>query len=399
MEFDETESGESRYLMSTYSRPGDMILVSGDGCELTDHRGRTYLDCMSGIAVMALGHSDPEWVATVAAEAGRLVHVSNLYHSAPQVSLARELVERSFADKVFFCNSGTEANEAAFKLARKWAVNQGSADKTRVVAFEGGFHGRTIGALSMTHKPSIREPFEPLLEGVTFAPFNDAEAAQRAIDDKTAAVFVEPLQGEGGVRPVDPAFLKRVAELCRRHRALLVFDEVQCGLGRTGTLFAHEQLGVTPDLMTLAKPLAGGLPIGALLATEEVAMAFGPGDHGSTFAGGPLVCRAAEVVLRRLTPEFLAEVRALGDQLRESLEALKHPAIVEVRGLGLLVGVELDRPVAPVVEAARRRGLLVIPAGEQVVRFAPPLIISRAALLRAVRLFDESLAAADERSE
>jgi acetylornithine/succinyldiaminopimelate/putrescine aminotransferase len=300
--------------------------------------------------------------------------------------LAQRLVENSFADRVYFCNSGTEANEAAFKFARKYArETAGEESKTKIVAFSGSFHGRTMGSLAATYKAHYREPFEPLMPGVVFISYNDSEAAREAIDDQVCAVIVEPVQGEGGVRPATAEFLAALRALCDEHHALLIFDEVQCGLGRTGTLWAYESTGVTPDIMTLAKPLAGGLPIGATLVTQAVADVIKPGDHASTFAAGPLVCRAALTVFDRLSgPGFLANVRAQADYLQHRLSMLESDLIVEVRAAGLLVGVEMKIPVAPLIAGAREQGLLVINAGDNVLRLAPPLIIDREAIDQAV---------------
>jgi len=372
MNAQEVIEAEERYILRTYLRPAP-VLERGEGMHLFDTEGQRYLDFAAGIAVAALGHSDPQWAAVVAKQAARLTHVSNLYYTAPQVELARRLVEASFADKVFFCNTGTEANEGAIKFARKFAASQGRPGRA-LVAFQGAFHGRTCGALSMTHKVAYREPFEPLLPEVRFAPFNDLEAAARVIDDGVCAVFVEPVQGEGGVRPATAEFLQGLRRLCDAHGALLVFDEVQCGLGRTGQLWAYQGYGVEPDLLTLAKPLAGGLPIGAILLRQAVAAEIGPGDHGSTFAAGPVVCAAACHVFDRVSePDFLGRVAAAGERLRQGLTtALGEGATV--RGRGLLVGVEVDRPVAPWIEAARQRGLLVISAGPNILRLCPPLI-------------------------
>jgi len=367
---------EARYVMQTYRR-AEMVLERGEGDYLYDTDGRRYLDFMAGIAVVALGHSDPEVAAAVAEQAATLTHVSNLFHTIPQVGLAQRLVEHSFADRVFFTNSGSEANEGALKFVRKWARARGGEGKHEIVAFGGSFHGRTMGALSTTYKAIYREPFAPLVPGVCFAPFNDLDAARALISDATCAVIVEPVQGEGGIHAATPEFLRGLRALCDEHGALLIFDEVQCGLGRTGRLWAHEAYGVAPDVMTLAKPLANGLPIGAILVTEDVAAAIGPGEHGSTFAGGPVVCRAAQVVFDRVSPPaFLAAVAANGEYLRRRLRELGSSHIVEVRGAGLLVGVELDVPVAPILAAARARGLLVINAGEQVLRIAPPLVVT-----------------------
>ncbi|MBX7254143.1 MAG: aspartate aminotransferase family protein [Candidatus Promineofilum sp.] len=387
---------ESQYLMQTYRR-ADIVLARGDGVYLFDTDGRRYLDFMSGIAVAALGHADPDVTAAVAQQAATLTHVSNLFHTIPQVGLARRLATHSFADRVFFTNSGAEAIEGALKFARKWARGRGPG-KHEIVAFSGSFHGRTMGALSVTYKAAYREPFAPLVPGVCFAPFNDLDAAAAVISDATCAVLVEPVQGEGGIHAATPAFLRGLRALCDQHGALLIFDEIQCGLGRTGRLWAHEAAGVTPDIMTLAKPLANGLPIGAILLTENVAAAVGPGEHGSTFAGGPVVCRAGEVVFDRVSdPAFLAAVAANGEYLRERLRALASPLVVEVRGAGLLVGVELKTAVAPILAAARQRGLLVINAGDNTLRIAPPLIVTRDHIDAAVAILGECLAEEEKR--
>lgn len=385
-------AAEAKYLVQTYRRP-DIVLERGEGVYLVDTEGRRYLDFASGIAVASLGHSDPEWVAAVAEQAAKLTHVSNLYYTEHQVELARRLVEHSFADRVFFSNTGAEANEGALKFARKVARERGHEGKTEIVAFTNSFHGRTMGALSVTYKSYYREPFNPLVPGVRFAPYNDLEAARQVIGDATCAVIVEPVQGEGGVRPADPAFLGGLRELCDAHEALLIFDEVQCGLGRTGKLWAYDHYGVAPDMMTLAKPLAGGLPIGAILVTEAVASVLHPGDHGSTFAGGPLVTRAAQVVFDRLSqPDFLRQVDENGAYLRHCLEDIASTRVKDVRGMGLLVGVELDTTVAPVIAAARARRLLVINAGDDVLRIAPPLVINRAQIDEGVAALSAAIA-------
>jgi predicted acetylornithine/succinylornithine family transaminase len=375
-------AGEGQYIVPTYKRP-EVVFTRGQGAYLFDSDGNQYLDFTAGIAVNALGHGDPEWVKAISDQAEQLAHVSNLYHTAPHVELAKRLVENSFADRVFFCNSGSEANETALKFARKFAITNHIKDtddyaKTKVVAFSGSFHGRTMGALSATYKANYRQPFNPLIPGVDFATFNDLDSASRTIDSDTCAVIVEPIQGEGGVNPASRDFLHGLRTLCEDNQALLIFDEVQCGLGRCGTLWAHETYGITPDIMTLAKPLAGGLPIGAALVTEAVSEVIQVGDHGSTFAAGPLVCRAAQVVFDRICqPEFLATVRGNSAYLAEQLERLESDKVIAVRGKGLLVGVELTKPVAPLMAAARDKGLLVISAGENVLRLCPPLIITR----------------------
>ncbi|MEZ4512231.1 MAG: aspartate aminotransferase family protein [Chloroflexota bacterium] len=392
---------EAKYVLQSYVRP-EVVFSHGDGAYLYDTEGKQYLDFASGIAVTALGHADKEWATAVSEQAHKLTHLSNLYHSEPHAMLAKRLVENSFADRVLFCNSGAEANEGALKFARKWAKMQMEDDqspipnlqspKTKIVAFNGGFHGRTMGSLSATYKAQYRDPFGPLVPGVLFVPYNDLDAAAAAIDDDTCAVIVEPVQGEGGVNPATAVFLQGLRELCNKHRAALIFDEVQCGLGRTGKLWGYQHFGVTPDIMTLAKPLAGGLPIGAVLTTQAIADAIKPGDHGSTFAAGPLVCHAANVVFDRVSqPAFLDNIAHTGAYLRHRLETLETEQIVEVRGMGLLVGVEMKTAVSPLIAAARDKGLLVISAGETTLRLAPPLIIGEAHVNEAVGILEACL--------
>ncbi len=387
---------EQQYVLQTYRRPG-FVLDRGEGVYLYDSDGRRYLDCVAGIAVNALGYGDPEVMAAASEQAAKLMHASNLYHTAPQALLARALVERSFADRAFFCNSGTEANEAALKFARKWQrLNHPGQDRTGIVAFAGSFHGRTMGALAVTHREKYRQPFEPLLPGVTFAPYNDVAAARAAIGPQTGAVIVEPLQGEGGVNPATREFLQTLRQACDEQGALLIFDEVQCGLGRTGTLWAHEPAGVLPDLMTLAKPLGGGLPIGATLLTQRVADAIVPGDHGSTFAANPVICATAQVIVRRIgDPAFLAQVRRRGAHMQARLADLqaRHPVVQEVRGRGLIWGIELATEVAPLIARGYERGLIVTSAGDRVLRLVPPLVISEEQIDEAVAIIDELLAA------
>lgn len=394
METNDIIKTESKTIVQTYVRP-EVVFTHGQGANLFDAEGNQYLDFTSGIAVTALGHADAEWVAAVTEQAAKLTHVSNLYHSEPSVQLAKRLTDNSFADKVYFCNSGSEANETALKFARKWAgtrAAESKAGKWEIVAFSGGFHGRTMGALSTTHKEKYRQPFGPLLPGVRFAQFNDLESAAEAISAKTCAVIVEPVQGEGGVNVATPEFLRGVRALCDQNDALLILDEIQCGLGRTGHLWAHEAYEITPDIMTLAKPLAGGLPIGAALVTEAVAAVMKPGDHGSTFAAGPLVCKAALVVFDRVNqPQFLGNIRDGGAYLLHRLRTLESDDIVAVRGAGLLVGVELKRAAGEVITAARDNGLLIISAGENVLRLAPPLITNRDQMDVAVNVLEAIL--------
>ncbi len=383
---------DAQCVLHTYTR-APFVLTHGEGVYLYDSEGRRYLDLAAGIAVNALGYGDPALLAAISQQAARLIHVSNLYLTAPQAELAARLCALSFAGKVFFCNSGAEANEAAIKLARKWVyANHPGAGKTGLVAFENGFHGRTIGALSVTPRPRYQDPFRPLLPDVTIAPFNDLEAAAGIIGPDTCAVIVEPVQGEGGVHVATPEFLQGLRALCDAHDAVLIFDEVQCGMGRTGMLWAHQASGVTPDIMTLAKPLAGGLPIGAALISDRIAAAIEVGDHGSTFGGGPLVASAARVVLERISdPAFLRHVEAMGAALRDGLAALRAPQIVEVRGRGLMIGVELTVPAAEVVSAGYAHGLIMVSAGPNVLRLVPPLILEQVHVDEALEKLDAIL--------
>lgn len=381
-----------RVLAPTYRRP-PIVFTHGEGMYVYDAAGRRYLDFVAGIAVCALGHADPGVAQVIAEQARRLVHLSNLYHTEPHLRLAEALVAHSFADRVFFCNSGAEAVEAALKFARKFARTHFNNRKTGFVAFTHSFHGRTMGALSVTEKLAYREPFAPLIPGVTFVPFNDVEAARSAITAETCAVIVEPIQGEGGVHVASPEFLHALRERCDAVGALLIFDEVQCGLGRTGTLWAYEAYGVEPDLLTVAKPLANGLPIGAVLMKEKVAAVLQPGDHGSTFAGGPLVSAVALHVFERLRdPAFLARVREAGAYLAERLHAAELPGVKEIRGRGLLVGIEIEGDARAVVMAALERGLLLATAGDHVVRMVPPLIVEKSQIDEAVTILQEAMA-------
>lgn len=377
-------------LLDVYTRAGPR-LVAGEGVELLAEDGTRYLDFVAGIGVNALGYNHPVLRGAIQqALSPGLIHVSNLYRTEPGERLAEELIARSFADRVFFCNSGAEANEAAFKFARKWS------GKSEVIAFSGSFHGRLFATLAATDRPDYRKPFEPLVPGIRIVPREDWAAVDHAVSaSRTAAVIVEPVQGEGGIRPVDPEWLGFVRELCDSRGVAVIFDEVQCGLGRTGTLFAYEQTGVVPDLVTLAKPLAGGLPMGAVLLTSTVAAALKPGDHATTFGGGPLVASVALALVRTIAdPAFLTDVRRKGAWLGERLARLaaQRPRVREVRGRGLLWGLELAEPAAPIVAAARERGLLVLTAGPEVIRLIPPLVITVEELERGVRILEEVLA-------
>ncbi len=354
----------------------DTTLVGGKGVRLVDSEGRSYLDFAAGIGVNGLGYGDRKVVAAIRAQAGKLIHASNLFYNAPATELAVRLASLAFPARVFFGNSGTEAIEATIKLARKIGRPQG---RTELVAFCGAFHGRTYGALSVTASAKYREPFEPLVPGVRFCPWNDLAALEAIVTEKTATVLIEPVQGEGGVRPASPDFLRGVTEICRANGALLAVDEIQCGLGRTGDLFAHTAAGIEPDILTLAKPLGGGLPLGATIVAERHANALVAGDHGSTFGGNPVAAAASLAVLDRLTaPGFLARITRNGERLMRGLRGLKRrhgKKIVDVRGRGLMIGIELLGEAGPVVSALRERGVLVTMAGTHVVRLLPPLVV------------------------
>jgi acetylornithine/N-succinyldiaminopimelate aminotransferase len=370
-------------LLGTYKadRP---TLVSGQGCRVMTDDGRELLDFVSGIGVNALGYSSQVVTDAIAAAVSTgLLHASNLYRNQSAQQLAALLTSGSFADKVFFCNSGGEANEAAFKFARRYAREAVGNDKYEVVSLKGSFHGRLFGSLAATDRPSFRAPFEPLMPGVKFVMPSDFDGATAAVSrERTAAIIAEPVQGEGGVKPLDRAFLAHLRELADANDAVLIFDEVQCGLGRTGSLFAYEQTGVTPDIVTLAKPLAGGLPMGATLVTDKIAATIKPGDHATTFGGGPLVSTVALAVLEAIAqPKFLADVRRKGEVIKKALPT--------ARGVGLMWGLEFDRPVAPMIAAAFEKGLLVCSAGENVIRLLPPLVISDAEIAEAVGILNE----------
>ena len=379
----------SSELAGTYKR-APMKLVRGEGVELFDSEGKHYLDFVSGIGVNALGYGDKGISAAIerALSAG-IIHSSNLYRTDPGEELAAELVRLSFASKVFFCNSGAEANEGAFKFARKWARSIGGAAKTEIVAVRGGFHGRLFASLAATDRPSYRAPFRPLAGGISICE-RDLTELSAALDEETvAAVIVEPVQGEGGVRVLDPAFLAGLRDLTRRKNIALIFDEIQCGLGRTGYLFAYERTNVVPDIVTLAKPLAGGLPMGAVLLTEEIGSAMNAGEHGTTFGGGPLVASVANYVLQRLSDSgLLSSVRENGEWMRERLTALaaKSDRIRAVRGAGLMWGIDVVEPAADIVRRGWEAGLLTLTAGDHTVRLLPPLITSRTDLERGVKL-------------
>ena len=367
-----------KYIFPTYKRH-PFALVKGEGCRVWDESGKEYLDFVGGIAVCALGHSSPIVTKALEEQSKILVHVSNLYYTRPQAELAKLLVENSFADRVFFCNSGAEANEAAIKIARRYTREKFGPGKHTIVSMQGSFHGRTMATLSATGQSKVQVGYDPLLPGFKFVPYNDLAVLKAAVDDTVCAVMLEPIQGEGGIVVPHPDYLKGVKEICREKGALLIFDEIQTGMGRTGRLFAHEHFGVSPDIMSLAKALGNGLPIGAMLSTEALSSAFGPGSHASTFGGTPLVTAVAKAVLSSLLDDgWLDHCRNMGSYFRARLEELKkrHACIKEVRGLGLIIGVELDRPGAPVMEACVQRGFLINCAQEKVLRFVPPLVVT-----------------------
>ena len=384
----------ARYLANTYAR-FPVVLVRGRGDRLWDSDGKEYLDFAAGMAVDVLGHCHPKVVEAIKAQAEALLHVSNLYHIEPQIRLAQALCEHSFADKVFFCNSGAEANEAAIKLARRYAKVRWGPDRYEIVCMRDSFHGRTMATLTATGQEKHQRGFEPLLPGFKHIPFNDLRAAEQAIDSMTCAVLVEPIQGEGGVRVPDDDYLPTLRQLCSDRDVLLMLDEVQTGMGRTGRLFAYEHWGIEPDVMTLAKALGGGLPIGAMLAKEEVASAFVPGSHASTFGGSPFITAAALAALTAIIEERLPQRAAkigayfLG-RLRELVQ--RYPYAKEARGKGLILALELAVPAKPIVDRCLQLGLLILTAGDQVLRFVPPLIIGEAEVDEALSILDQALA-------
>jgi len=371
---------EARYLMNTYKRP-PVVFTRGKGCYLYDEKGRRYLDFLGGIAVNALGHAHPRLVRVIRREAGRAIHVSNLFHNRFQGPLARKLAEWSGMDRVFFTNSGTEAIEGALKLARLQARGKtsGSPTKTKILALENSFHGRTFGALAITASAKYREPFVPLVPGVAFVRFNDVADLEAKFDSSVCALVLETIQGEGGIFPVSETFWRRARELATQHEAALIADEIQCGLGRTGRYFAYQRFAGRPDIVVVAKPLAGGLPLGAILARESFAAAFSPGLHGSTFGGGPLVCAAALEFLTVVEEDnLLANITARGHALRAGLMKLaaKFDFVRELRGEGLMLGLELNVEGAPYVAEALRRGLVINCTHDDTLRFLPPFILT-----------------------
>jgi acetylornithine/N-succinyldiaminopimelate aminotransferase len=382
-------------VMNTYGRQ-PLVLVKGEGCRVWDDTGKEYLDFVAGLAVCNLGHSHPDIAKAAAAQLTQLVHVSNIYYTTPMVELAEALVRLSFADRVFFANSGAEVNEGAIKLVRRYSRERFGDGRHRIICMENSFHGRTLGALSATGQSKFWQGFDPLLPGFSFVPFNDLNAVAQAVDDTVCAVMLEPIQGEGGVNLPSPDYFKGLRQLCDEKGILLILDEIQAGLGRTGKLFAYENFGITPDVMTLAKGLANGLPMGALLATEDVAAAFVPGAHASTFGAGPVVASAAKTALGLLSrAEFLSGVQEKGKFLQAKLAEFQSqfPIVREVRGLGLMWGLELTREGADVVTACRERGLLVNCTQGTVIRLLPPLVVSTQELETGLAILRESFQA------
>src|SRR6266581_3505241 len=378
----------AKYHTPNYAR-APICLVRGDGVRVWDADGKEYLDFGAGLAVAALGHCHPRVTGAIREAAATLLHVSNLYYTAPQIHLAKLLCDHSFAERVFFCNSGAEANEAALKLARKYAKERYASDRYEVIATHNSFHGRTFATVTATGQEKYRQGFEPLVPGFKHVPYNDLRAMERALDNRTAAIIVEPIQGEGGVNVPDDDYLPGLRKLCDESGTLLILDEIQTGVARTGRLWAYEHSGIEPDVMTLAKALANGIPIGAMLCREDVASVLTAGSHGSTFAGSAFVTSIALATLTTLIAEKIpANAARMGRDLMDGLGALRarHATIRGVRGKGLLIGVELSQPVAPIVDACREAGLLVLSAGEKVLRLAPPLIVDSRDCARALEI-------------
>lgn len=387
----EIMASANEYIMNTYKR-FPVVLVKGSGVKVWDVNGKEYLDFAAGIAVCSLGHSHPQVIAAVKEQIEKLTHVSNLYYTEPQTHLAKLLVDNSFADKVFFCNSGAEANEAAIKLARKYAHENMGPDKFELITMKDSFHGRTMATITATGQEKFQFGFTPLLEGFTYVPFNDLQALEKAISAKTCGVMLEPIQGEGGVNIPDEKYLASVREICDRYGILLIVDEVQAGMGRTGKLFAYEHSGIKPDIMTLAKALGNGFPIGAMLATDKISKAFVPGNHASTFGGNPLATAAANATVKTILQEGILEhCRKVGDYFLLQLKKLqqKHKIIKDVRGTGLMLAAQLNIESSDIVNECLQRGLLIISAGSKTLRFVPPLIITTGDIDQAMGVLDE----------
>ncbi|PMQ00764.1 MAG: aspartate aminotransferase family protein [Dictyoglomus sp. NZ13-RE01] len=379
-----------KYVMNTYNRY-KIAIVKGKGAKVWDADGKEYLDFVAGIAVCSLGHSNEELINGIKEQLDKLMHISNLYYIEPQAHLAKLIVEHSCGDKVFFCNSGAEANEAAIKLARKYGKIHGGPEKYEIITALKSFHGRTLATLTATGQPKYQKNFEPLVPGFTYVPFNDVYALKEKVSEKTCAILLEPIQGEGGVNPATKDFLKTARELCDKYNALLIFDEVQTGIGRTGKFLAYEHYDVEPDIFTLAKALGGGFPIGAMVANKKCSNVFTPGDHASTFGGNPLACSAGIAVINYIFKNnILQNVERVGNYFKEKFVKLqeKYPFIKEVRGIGLMLGMELEIEARPVVEKALNEGLLINAVGEKILRFVPPLIITEKEVDEAIEILN-----------
>ncbi len=384
-----------KYVMPTYSNY-PIVLTRGEGCRVWDVEGKEYLDFLAGIAVCSLGHCHPKLVAAVKDQVSKLIHISNWYLNEPQIRLAQLLVENSFADRAFFCNSGAEANEAAIKLARKWAKETKGRGCYEIICIDLAFHGRTLATITASGQEKLHQGFEPLVPGFKYVPFNDLNALRQLLGPATAAIMIEPILGESGIILPEQGYLKEIRHLCDQQGLLLILDEVQMGLGRTGSLFAYQQLDFTPDIMTLAKALGGGVPIGAMLAKEEVASHFGPGTHGSTFGGNPLVCAAAIANFNLLLEDgVLDNSRRQGAYLLQKLNQLKSefPIISEVRGKGLAVALELNKKGDDIITACRQEGLLLNLTMKKILRFLPPLVVTETEIDQAIEVLTKVLRA------
>lgn len=380
-----------KVFMNTYS-PFPIVLDHGDGVYLYDENNKKYLDFTAGIAVNALGYQDKDLNNALIEQIGKIMHCSNLYYTKPAVEAAKLLVEKSGLDRVFFCNSGAEANEGAIKLAKKYAVKNKGEECTKIITMQQSFHGRTIGALTATGQTKYQKGFGPLLPGVCYVPYNDYDSLASEVDNNVCAIVIEPIQGEGGIYEVDTDYLTKVRKLCDENNIVLIFDEVQCGIGRTGELFAFQTYGVTPDIVTLAKGLGAGVPVGGMIAKEKIASAFEPGNHASTFGGNPLVTTAVKTVITKVSnKEFLEHVKEVGDYLQNSLQDLvdKYECIVARRGKGLMQGIELSITPKDVISKAIEKGLLIISASTNVIRFVPPLVIEKEHVDEMINILDE----------
>jgi len=383
-----------RYIMRTYGRY-PIVPVRGEGCRLWDADGKEYLDFLGGVAVNNLGHCHPKVVAALQKQAAELIHCSNYYQIPQQIELAELLCNHSFADKAFFCNSGAEANEAAIKLARKFSRDTYGPQRFEIITAADSFHGRTMATVSATGQEKVQRFFDPLLHGFKHVPFDDVDALEGAVTPATCAVMLEPIQGEGGVNVPSPGYFQEVRRICDKHDLILIFDEVQVGMGRTGKMFAYEHFDIVPDIMTLAKALAGGAPIGTMLATDRYAAAFVPGTHGSTFGGNPLVCAAAIATVRTILEDgILNRCEELGEYLEGELESLQHkyPFVKEVRGIGLMIGMALDIPAGDIVRKGHERGVLLNVTHDTVLRFVPPLTVTKQEINQMIAILDGILA-------